>query len=270
MKKTLLLVAFVFLLGNFVNAQVKIWDFGNDTATWPASSGIGNDPIIVDNLGLFPLPSGNQNFGAVNNNNQSFPDGFSATQRFQMNGAGFSGETGFVTLPTQRFLFMGVSGSCTVKLWFRPGSNGSVRTMFVTDGSNVVGSQASNTPPYTDSTILEVSYTGGPATLYVYGDAACNLYKLEVSGATVNTTLSLLSVDGFDVAGGAHAYAVGKQVYLNNIELDTQVNVYSINGALVRTFNTNTDMSFDMFQTGLYVVTLSNDKGQKNVKLLIQ
>lgn len=267
MKKPLLLVAFVFLLGNFVNAQVKIWDFGNDTATWPANPGIGNDPIIVDNLGLFPLPVGNQNFGAVNSNPQSFPDGFTATQRFQMNGAGYGSETGFVTMPTQRYLFMGVSGSCTVKLWFRPGSNGSVRTMFVTDGTNIVGSQASNTTPYADSTILEVVYSGGPTTLYVYGDTACNLYKLEVSGATVSTNLS---VDGFEVAGGAHAYAVGKQVYLNNIELDTQVNVYSINGALVRTFNTSSDMSFDMFQTGLYVVTLSNDKGQKNVKLLIQ
>jgi hypothetical protein len=268
MKKTLLLVTFVFLLGNFVHAQVKIWDFGNDSTTWPATPGIGTSPVVVDNLGLFPIET-NTNFGAVNSNNQTFPDGFSASQRFQMNGAGYPNGP-FQAMPTQRFLFMGVSGSCTVKLWFRPGSNGAVRTMFVTNGSTLIGSQASNTPPYTDSTILEVAYTGGPTTLYVYGDSACNLYKLEVNGATVNTTLGLLSVDGFEVAGGANAYAVGKQVYLNNIELDTQVNVYSINGALVRTFNTNTDMSFDMFQTGLYVVTLSNDKGQKNVKLVIQ
>jgi len=265
MKKTLPFIIVMLLVGSFVNAQIKVWDFGNDTATWPSSSGIGNDPIVVDNLGLFPIPT-NTNFGAVNNNNQSFPDGFTATQRFQMNGAGYSGGD-FQVMPTQRYLFMGVSGSCTIKVWFRPGSNGSVRTMYVTDGVNVVGSQGSNSGSFADSTILEVNYTGGPNTLYVYGDSACNLYKMEVSGATVNTTLS---IDGLEATVGANAFAVGKQVYVNNIEIDTKVSVYSINGSLIRRFNTSSDMSFDMYQTGLYVLSLSNDKGQKNVKLLIQ
>jgi hypothetical protein len=265
MKKPLLFVAFVLLLGNFVHAQTKVWDFGNDTATWPASAGIGLNPIVVDNLGLFPIPT-NTNFGAVTNNNLTFSDGYSATQRFQMNGGGYP--TGaFSTMPTQRYLFFGVSGSCTVTVWFRTGSNGTQRTLHFTDGTNILGEITTNADGNGDFPIFTGTYTGGPAILYLYGSLALNLYKVEVNGATVNTSLS---IDGFEAAGGANAYAVGKQVYLNNIELDTQVNVYSINGALVRSLNTNSDMSFDLFQTGLYVVTLSNDKGQKNVKLLIQ
>lgn len=158
----------------------KVWDFGNDAVTWPTSTGIGTTSIVVDNLGLFPISS-STNFGAVNNNSQTFSDGFVATRRFQMNGPGYPGA--FQVLPTQRYLYMGVSGSCTIKLWFITGFNGVSRTMYVTDGVNVLGSQSSSI----GNAILEVNYTGGPTTLYIYGSAACNLYKLEVCGALVST-----------------------------------------------------------------------------------
>lgn len=158
----------------------KVWDFGNDTVTWPTSTGIGTTSIVVENLGLFPI-STNTNFGAVNNDTQTFSDGFVATRRFLTNGPGYPGA--FQVLPTQRYLYMGVSGSCRVKLWFRTGFNNNTRTMYITDGVNVLGSQSSTT----DNVILEVNYTGGPTTLYIYGNNGCYLYKLEVCGAFVST-----------------------------------------------------------------------------------
>jgi hypothetical protein len=265
MKKTLPFFVTMLLVGSFMNAQTKVWDFGNDTATWPASSGIGTEPIVVDNLGLFPIPT-NTNFGAITNNNLTFSDGFSATQRFQMNGGGYpSGE--FSTMPTQRYLFFGVSGSCTVRVWFRTGSNGAQRTLHFTDGTNLLGEITTNADGNGDFPIFTGTYTGGTATLYLYGSLALNLYKVEVVGATVSTSLS---IEGLEAAVGANAFAVGKEVFLSNIDVDTKVNVYAINGQLVTTMTAGQDMSFSLFQTGLYVINMTSDKGQKSVKVLIQ
>ncbi|MDP2161364.1 MAG: hypothetical protein Q8K02_12825 [Flavobacterium sp.] len=162
----------------------KVWDFGNDGATWPATTGIGTTPIVVDNLGLVPIISAND-FGEVNNSNVTFSDGFTTVRRFRMNGPSYIGS--FVPMPTRRYLYLGVSGPCRIKVWFRSNTNGDVRTLYVTDGAVVVGSETTNTGGNGDLAILEATYIGGPTTLYVFNDLSCNLYKLEVCGALVST-----------------------------------------------------------------------------------
>lgn len=261
-KKLLSVVLPILFFGTIVNAQTKIWDFGNDTTTWPLSSGIGNDPMVVDNLGLFPIPT-NTNFGAVTANNLTFGDGFSATQRFQMNGGGYpAGE--FQPMPTQRYLFFGVSGACTVKVWFRTGSNGAVRTLYVSDGTQAVGSATTNANGNGDFPILTANYTGGATTLYIYGDLATNLYKVEVTGATVETTLSLDNLDKFTT----NVFGAGNQVYVQNVVSNTEVRVYGITGALVKSFNTTSDVNFEL-NKGLYIVNVKSEEGEKSVKVLM-
>lgn len=261
-KKLLSFILPILFFGTVVNAQTKIWDFGNDTATWPASAGIGTEPIVVDNLGLFPIPT-NTNFGAVNPNNQTFSDGFTATQRFQMNGAGYPSGP-FLPTPTQRYLFMGVSGPCTVKVWFRTGSNGASRTMHVSDGNIEVGAATTNADGNGDGAILTANYTGGAGTLYVYGSAACNLYKLEVTGATVETTLGLDNLDKLTTT----VFGAGNQVYVQNVVSNTEVRVYGITGALVKSFSTTSDVNFEL-NKGLYIVNVKSEEGEKAVKVLM-
>ena len=263
MKKKLLIGLFA-LMGVMSSAQTKIWDFGNDAATWPLSPGIGTEPMVVDNLGLFPIPT-NTNFGAVNANNLTFGDGYSATRRFQMNGAGYPAGP-FMAMPTQRYLFFGVSGSCTVKVWFRTGSNGAVRTMYVSDGNAAVGSSTTNSGGNGDFPILQANYTGGATTLYIYGDAACNLYKVEVTGATVSTTLSNNEFSKIDT----EIYSIGKTVFLSNILTDTKIQVFAITGALIREFNTSNNTNFDIPQNGIYLIKAFSSEGQKTSKILIQ
>ncbi|MFN3754679.1 T9SS type A sorting domain-containing protein [Flavobacterium sp.] len=261
--KLLSLILITVLFTSISNAQTKVWDFGNDTTTWPLSSGIGINPMVVDNLGLYPIPT-NTNFGAVTANSSTFPDGFTSVNRFQMNGAGYPSGP-FQAMPTQRYLFVDVSGACTIKVWFRPGSNGAVRTMYVTNGTVAIGQESSNTGANLDPTILTAAVPSA-GRYYIYGDTACNLYKVSVVGATVNTTLSNNDFQQSLV----NVFSNGKQISVSNVISNTQVDVYSITGALVKSFNTTSDTSFDFYTAGLYIVNVKSAEGQKSVKVAIQ
>jgi len=263
-KKLLSFILSAVLFTSISNAQTKIWDFGNDTTTWPLSAGIGNNPIIVDNLGLYPIAT-NTNFGAVTANSATFSDSFTAVNRFQMNGAGYPSGP-FLAMPTQRYLFVDVSGSCTVKVWFKTGSNGAVRTLYVSNGTASVGSATTNSGTNADLAILTATYTGAAGRLYIYGDAACNLYKLEVTGATVST---LLATNDFQAGSLIKVFSTGRQVSVANIISNTQVDVFSMTGALVKSVNTDTDINFDL-NPGLYIVNAKSDEGQKSVKIIVQ
>lgn len=263
MKKKLLSSLLIIVAFTTIStAQTKVWDFGNDDVTWPLSSGIGSSEIVIDNLGLFPIAT-NTNFGAVTSSNTSFSDGFTAPRRFQMNGGG--GVTAPTYMPTQRYLYMDVSGTCTVKVWFKTGSNGSTRTIYVTDGTNLIGSGTSNDGTNTDTVIITANYTGSATRLYVYGDAANNLYKLQVTGATVSTTLSS---DLFKNQLVANAYGADNQIHLSNITSETNVNVYSLTGQLVKSLNTTVDTNFEL-NKGFYIVNLESTEGKKSVKVIL-
>jgi len=267
------LLSFALAVGLFtsvLNAQTKTWDFGNDHTTWPLSSGISNT-TVVDNLGLFASAPDAEtqisNFAAVTASNATFPDGFTGSYRLQLNGAGFSGTT-FLAMPTQRFIYLNVSGACTVKVWFKTGSNGASRTVYVTDGTTNLGSATTNDGTNADFAIITANYTGTGGRLYVYGSAASNLYKMEVTGATVSTPV--MSTNNFNEAALAKVFSKGKQVYVSNVLTSTQVDVYSMTGALVKTINTKEDTNFDFLSSGLYIVNLTSAEGRQSVKVAVQ
>lgn len=264
MKTKLLFTSLLMILFTSISsAQSKTWNFGNDTATWPISTGIGNNTIVVDNLGLFPIAT-NTNFGAVNANAASFSDGFTAVNRFQLNGGGYPSGA-FQAMPTQRYLFMDVSGPCTVSVWFKTGSNGAVRTLYVSDGTAAVGSATTNSGSNADLAILTANYTGGAGRLYIYADTACNLYKVTVTGATVNT---VLANDTFEKSL-TNVFSNGKKVFLSNVTTDTKVNVYTMTGSLVKSFNTNSDTNFELNQ-GFYIVNVKSEEGEKSTKIVVE
>lgn len=263
MKKKLLSFMFMAVASATIsNAQTKVWDFGNDTTTWPLGTGIGTSAIIVDNLGLYPN-STNANFGAVNANSYTFSDSFTTVNRFQLNGAG-SPATG-TYLPTQRYLFMDVSGACTVKLWFRTGGSGT-RNMLLTNGTSLIATAGSSTSG--DGVILTGNVTAA-GRIYLYADSSCNLYKLEVTGATVSTTSTTLSSAGFEKELAATVYTTNKQVYVSNITEPTNIKVINVTGQLVKTLNTSGNANFELNQ-GVYILHLESAKGKKIVKIAIK
>ena len=61
--------------------------------------------------------------------------------------------------------------------------------------------------------------------------------------------------------------AIGNRIYVSNVKSASEINIYSITGALVKSFKTteNTDFSF---KSGIWIATVKTFEGQKSVKLL--
>lgn len=270
--KLFLSILTLVLTTGISNAQTKVWDFGNDRTNWPVSTGTGVNQTSIDNLGLFAnaegAPTSITNFGAITAANATFPDTYVGTHRFQLNGAGFPSGA-FSNMPSQRFAYFNVSGPCTVKVWFKTGSNSATRTVYVTNGTATLGSAATNSGTNTDFAIITAAYTGGVGQLYVYADAACNLYKIEVTGTTVTPPVAL-SVSDYKLGSLVKVHAAGKQVYVSNVISTTEVNMYSMTGALLKTLKTAANTSFDVSTTGVYIVNVKSAEGQKSVKVAVQ
>lgn len=277
--KLLSFILTTVLFSGIANAQTKTWDFGNNSGGfWPVTaSGVGTigagTSAVIDNLGLFsndPANSAIANFGAVTVSTGTFTDGYTGPNRFQMNGGG-GGTTGNL-LPTQRYLFLNVSGACTITVWFKTGSNGAVRTVMVTNGTTLLGSGTSNSGANADTVIFTATVTAAQAAagrIYIYGDTtANNLYKITVTGATVNT--QPLANDAFQGESPVAVFSNGNQISVANVLSSTDVKVYSMTGALVKSLNTDTDTSFELLSAGVYIVNVTSAEGQKAVKVSIK
>jgi hypothetical protein len=274
MKKTLLTLLFTTLISaTYITAQTKVWDFGNNLGGfWPITAsgvGISTNETIVDNLGLFAYASGGTaitNFGAVNASSATFSDSYVGANRFQLNGGG--GGTVGNLLPVQRYVYFTVDGACTVKVWFKTGSNGSARTILVTNGTTLLGSGTSLTSGGVgDLVIVTATVSAANAAvgkIYIYGDTqSSNLYKIEVTGANV------LANNNFQQETSVNVFSNGKQINVFNVISETQVNVYSMTGALVKSFATLSDTNFEL-NSGLYIVNVNSAEGQKSVKVLVK
>lgn len=272
MKKTLL-IAFASALSIFsANAQTTTWDFSNDATTWPINSGIGTSPIVKAGLGLYPIAS-NSNFGAITNSSQvTFSDGYVGTgNRFQTNGG--AAITPGTNRPTQRYFFIETNGPATVKAWYKSGSTGVVRTAYVSNGASTLYGSAATSPAATpaDTAILSANIpTAG--TFFLYTDAAINFYKIEVTGAAVVTTLASNTLATSEAANKNNTvvFAQGKTIHVTKVKENAQVEVYNMNGALVKTLNTKGDTTFDIQNKGVYIVNVKSNNTSVSQKVLIK
>ena len=287
MKKTVsFITTCLLLLINSANAQTTTWDFTANNPTW-TSSGVGTGTKTIPTepgkyidskgLGLYGIAD-NNNFAAWNTSSSatwSAPaDAFAGTVRVQTNGGGYvSGADSKV--PTQRYFFIQVNQACTVKVWFKSGSGGAVRSVIASDGVSTeygratTNSGASGVP--TDGAFLNANITKA-GTFYLYGDTAVNIYKIQVEGATVSLTPnSTLSTSDFSSKVSAKAYSTGNKIYLTNLSgKSTDVKVYSVSGKLVKSLKTSTDTNFDVNERGLYFVNLKSEAGEKSIKVLVK
>jgi len=251
MKKSILIILFVFL--TTVIFGQKIWNFGSDATTFPISAGIGTGPfpVFIDGLSITGI-STNVNMGQVELAKKDFTSpttsvAYSFDNRFKFNGAGYVGAVATdltpmpagTNLPTQRYLTVNVTGNSTIYVIGITGSSGSARKLFVTDGTNLVGSV-----DFPAGSVLnegKVEYTGPATTLYLFCNSACNLYYLSVTNfvlAGVNTTYADkgITYNGVLIKNSKHL----------NLE------IYDVIGKKIAT--TNKDFSLESFPKGVYVV----------------
>lgn len=240
----------------------ETWDFANDHETWPLTDGYAaaDGPVIVDNLGIYPHTS-SDNFGQIDESPSTFDDGFTGEYRFKLNGGGGADPTVGEYIPVRRYLRFEVTGPATIEVWAKGGGS-SERTLYITDGTQVLAEQTT-----TDSeTFFTISgeYTGGEGNIYIFGSNNFSIYKIEVSDNVGTTTLSL---DSQRSLVSSKIRSIGNTVYVSNVLNATEINVYSLTGALVKSLKTGNDIQFQL-SSGLYVARLITNEGQKAVKLL--
>jgi hypothetical protein len=168
MKRKLLFIALaIFTMTAY--GQVTVWNVGNDEEKFPVSAGIAaGSSVYVDGLGIHS--------GAATSPTTS--TAYTFVNRFKFNGGGYSGSSDADTEPstkepTQRYLTINVEGNSTLYFIGITGSSSSSRKMFVTDGTNLVGTI--DFPAAKNLNEGTVEYTGGAATLYIYCNAAIYL-----------------------------------------------------------------------------------------------
>jgi len=265
--KLLLLILPVLVLTSPLYAQDHVWDFGNDTTNWPENSSGVSTTTVVDGLTLQP---GDASFAVIDGNNASWDavdfeeldEDYSASQRFKWGGSSSVDPAvdGTDVMPTRRWMEIPVDGPVAVKIWFRASGSGTPRALWVTDGTSEVlhfDSTGSTDPSY-----IQANYTGGAGTLLVFcANNAFNVYKLEISS-------TLLSTNQFNAGISANIQAINDRVFVSNVSTATEIDIYSITGAKVKSFTTNSAIDFS-FNSGLYIATLTTPQGQKSVKLLV-
>jgi len=260
MKQKLLFIIFpVLLFAATLQAQNHVWDF----STWPDNA----TALTVDTTydGLTQVPGGGSSFGIVEANSSTWFVGtaneYISTKRWKPGGnSGIDPSGGVDFMPTRRYLTFPVSGPISIKLWFRQSGTSIPRDLWVTDGTAEVthftGIDGDTSPQY-----IEANYTGGAGNLYVlFAGNAYNMYKIEISD-------TLLGTGDFNSAMTTNLKAIGHRIYLSDVKSNTEVNIYSITGALVKSFKTNEDTNFS-FKSGLWIATVKTAEGQKSFKLL--
>ncbi|WP_435138314.1 T9SS type A sorting domain-containing protein [Formosa sp. A9] len=122
------------------------------------------------------------------------------------------------------------------------------------------------------ATILGDGANVSPQALTIWRNA---VYALTFGIADVPDTLVenpkfTLSIDkpGEVSDVSSHVRAIKNKVYVSNVKMATEVNIYSITGALVKTVKTNNDMDFE-FRSGLYIATVKTLEGTKSVKFIV-
>ena len=199
---------------NSVNAQ-HVWDFGNDATNWPIAAAVTTDRI-VDGLNVI---AGGSSYGAVTNNPMTFSDGFVAPNRFNTGG----NSTYASNLPTKRFLSFPVSGTCTVKIWLAATAIG--RSVYVSDGTTLLGSATTTATNAASATILTVTYIGAPKTLYIYSDSVW-IYKLAWAPVTIWNGTSWTNTVGPDATldgriAGVYSTSANGTITAKNLTIAT-------------------------------------------------
>jgi hypothetical protein len=272
MKKTLLITAAVLFAVVSLSAQT-VWNLGGDatvasngSAAWTISTGLANGSTTTyggtETINGLTITTGMINTSslcgivAANTAARTFTSpttniSYSFPNKFLLNGSGYTGATvtdvtPLVNMPTQKYASFQVSGNCVIYMIGVTGSSASSRKLFVTDGTNYIGGVdfpglTSGTPPLNEGT---VSYTGGAATLYLFGNSSVALFYLSATNVAISGVSQVLSDKGVSFNGTE---------ILNTKGLALEV--YNVLGKKVAT--SITSIPSTNFQKGIYIVRVS-------------
>ena len=260
MKKLLFSLIFAGISAATFNAQ-KIWNF-NDATAWPA----GAVTYDTDYNGL-KFIAGSSGTIVISAQGATFSDGTVTTQRLAFGGNSFTGSVNpalgaTASAPSRRYLELTVSGDTDLKIWSKGGGSG--RSIVVVNKANSTVLWKGDFTA-ADAQIFTYAYKGAAGTLMIATGGGDN--SIQILQATVAT----LAVNNSKSGIKANAFSSGNKIYVSNIESkNTNINVYSANGSLVKTMKASADTNFEINAKGLYIVNLKSEAGEKSVKVLLK
>jgi len=95
--------------------------------------------------------------------------------------------------------------------------------------------------------------TGQPAPSTLYDNPDYVTLSIDKVGEVSNVSSNLR--------------AIGNTVYVSDVKATTEVKIYSLTGALVKSFKTNVNTNFE-FRSGLWIATIKTFEGEKAVKFI--
>ncbi len=297
MKKQLLLFILPMLLFTAtMQAQIKVWNFAGTNL-------VGYDNIIGDNTKieaiLYSGTGGNiGTSGAVDTANEIGSFGSTSDKVFYVNDSGkdrLRGNTVGITryneetktiyepffgtgAPYGRFYVNGSGSSSSRYFGFNLLIGDKITMYYYIDTS--VQENLTIESPSGGITNIAVDNAAGKIAHEVHLDATENgVYKIYSQGGKLcvgriyedDVKLSdgvVLSLKEKASPVSTNLQAVGNRVYVSNVKSSSEITIYSITGALVKSFKTNSDTNF-AFKSGLYIATIKTIEGQKSVKLLL-
>jgi len=279
-QKLLLLISSMLLFTVALQAQIQVWDFGAeqlDVASYtnmldvtsmnavinanagtvtPNAQDTNN---VIDSPGLdfgdvkFITNSDNDRLRTSNTSITSRDDNVSGndtefTGRIYVNSGGNS----------DRFLQFELTAGDEITIIAKTDSGGNFNFEFITD-PGLQQDIVSN-----DGSQVELHFTASQTGSYKIYDTSGKPSYYRVYFGNVST---VLDVEDVVSTVSTNIKAIGSDIYVSNVKSKSEINIYSITGALVKSIKTSEDINFT-FRKGLYIATVKTFEGQKSVKLL--
>ena len=260
MKKSLLFIAIIAITATTF-AQT-VWDFSTLYPLTTGNTTIANQGV-KDNIGFFvnPLASTPVTTFTIDFSSKTFAAGGTyaggaLTSRLKLGGKGSDASSSNPNMPTTNYLYFNVTGACTITVFCRSSTSNATdgRTLYITDGTNLLGSFLPPTTSSDAATIVTANYTGGAGVIYIYGYInAFNIYRVEVS-ANVGTTTVISGIE--EIFNDKGITFNGNEVLNSN---NRNIEVFNILGKQIGKSTTNFDMT--AFPKGIYLVRTEGVNG---------
>lgn len=305
MKKQLLFILSVMLFTATSQAQIKVWNFAGDnlpgydnlldtnTKMEFLYSGTGGN---IGASGSFDSSNEIGSFGATTDKVFYVNDG--GGDRLRMNTAGFTAYNDETKSTFKAFfgedvpwgrLYSNGTGSdsrryygfnlkagdvITIYFYIDNNLNNTVKIDFPTAENNLT-EQIDNTESK-DGHMYQIKATeDGLYKFYTIGtgnpdDGSAKICVGRIyEGSVVLENGNVLGIKDIKSTVSTEVKAIGNRIYVSNVKSETEVNIFSVTGALIKTINTSEDLDFE-FNTGLWFATVKSAEGQKSAKLLVK
>lgn len=245
----------------------KSWALRNTRAVTDADAAINISPALT--LTVDPANQSNALFKGITFTGNEFPLYNTTSDNF--------GGTGVNSIDVLNNLDISVTGTL---LGTNPNVTDADKAIVVNDipAGTQLGTVATDVLP---SRMIAFAFNYGPIikgdganitseALTLWRNAAYLLTGLTAPNSLyVNPDFVTLSIDKVGEVSNvsSNVRAIGNRIYVSNVTSSTEVNIYSITGALVKSFKTNTDVDFN-FKSGIWIATVKTFEGAKAVKLL--